>query len=880
MALERHQAFFSRLVNYKLLLEDKWKVFETLIRSSPAPMDPQNDPDQLATRKRMDELAARMEQVTQDSQTWEERLKEGVQRWRDYQEALRLTTHWLHRAEALLTEKNANAQQTLEAHDAFFSTTDDQMIANLQSASAQLQQWLPDERRRMTVADAVDNAVTSWQRLVSQAPQHKMKLEFRLDEEAFLVIARDLERQLALEQQALSLPTTNTEQLLQQHIQWFVKPSPAVSQARLLVERLEKAAASIPEVRQAYQNVSDQWQLLNKRSETLLNQLEAIPQKWTEYLTKFDEMVAWMDSVDQSVSGMSEDAGTLENYDRLRAQFHAVCSDVDARRAGMKWLVQRLDSLLSYKSEEEGAAAQLQLEGLIGRYKNLVMIIESNASKAELLSKCYTCREEIHKVCSTLEGIQEQVAKTDPCSDEGDLEALDADTRKHEALVKQLDGQRAAIVSLLQRGRDLQHHANAPGFLTREVQQLEIIWNKTNELANEKLKKLKGSGRLWRDYLDQKNEITQLLSKAEEELRQTYSTVDPLKIASELRARHDAGVALREATEDILHRMRTILEELSVTVGADQRRSMEEELRSIERQTESIRNINMEKIAMLEEFNARLKVLLAQVDSIMAWLQTAQKLLQQLLSLNLSPEERVKRTNELQLAITAKLNQLGTIQDEATNLLSIQGSPATSQAQLLGVDMDDLRSTIVQMGQTVQEQSQSVIQDMAHWQEYSLQAGEIKPWLDEAEKRTAIMTTRPGSISEMESLLEAARLFEDECKKQLVKLQAMSSHCQQMFHQSSARDEVDALHSRWNGVRDTVVQQLQRLENLQTSWTSVIKKMDSIVEWLDAVEAQLDSLQQLSSTIGSLENQLGDLKVRIDHIRLHLILNLITSLTS
>lgn len=371
------------------------------------------------------------------------------------------------------------------------------------------------------------------------------------------------------------------------------------------------------------------------------------------------------------------------------------------------------------------------------------------------------------------------------------------------------------------------------------------------------------SGRLWRDYLDQKNEVNQLLVKADEDLRQSSSVVDPVKLATELRVRQEAVVELRQATDDILRRMKGVLQELSGSIGADQRRVMEEELHAVELRAETIRARNLEKINMLEQFGARLKALLAQVESIVAWLQTAQKLLQQLLSLNLSPEERVKRTEELQVAISIKLETLETIQKEAYELLRMQGSMPTPPAvtQLLGVDVRNLKDSISQMKVTVQEQSQSVFQDLAHWQEYSLQANEIKPWLDEAEMRTASIVTRPGTVSEMESLLEAARLFEDECKRQLVKLQAMSAHCQQMFHQSSARDEVDALHSRWNGVRDTVVQQLQRLESLQASWMSVIQKMDSISEWLGAVEAQLDSLHQLSSSMDSLENQLGNLKV-------------------
>lgn len=356
-----------------------------------------------------------------------------------------------------------------------------------------------------------------------------------------------------------------------------------------------------------------------------------------------------------------------------------------------------------------------------------------------------------------------------------------------------------------------------------------------------------------------------MLIKAEEELKQSYSSFDPFKIAQELRARHEAGVELRQATEEMLRKMRAILDDLSGSVDVQQRRLLDEELRSIESRTESIRSLNADKIHLLEDFSGRLKSLMGQVESIVAWLQTAQKLLQQLLSLNLSPTERVKRTDELQTSITEKLELIESIQRQVTELLTMTadqavGAPLTSQS-LLGVDVDGLRQAITQMNTAVMEQSQSVFQDMEHWREYTVQASQVKPWLDEAEKRTAVINTRPSSVSEMESLLDAAHLFEEECKRQLAKLQQMSSHCQQMFHQSSTKDEVDALHSRWNGVHDTVLQQLHRLEQLQETWKAVIDKMDSIVDWLDAVESQLESFQQLSSSLDKLENQLGDLKV-------------------
>ena len=505
--LERHQAFFSRLVSYKLLLDDKWKVFESIVRASPVMTGAENGAaaaaEQEAIRSHLQQLSTDFDQISQESQQWENRLMDGVHRWRNYQEALRLATQWLQRAEALMAaEKNVNGQQALENHATFFDTSDERIMHQLETAAGQLQDWLPDEvGRSATITDVVEMTLENWRRLSGQAPLQRLKLEFRLDEEAFGRASRDVERQLALEQQALSHPNANTDQLLKQHLSWFGVPAgPAVSQAQALIERLEQTAVCIPnvqEVQQAYERARMHWNTLMQRSESLLDQLQAIPQKWAEYVERFDEMTQWMDSVDQSLEGVLDDAGSLDQFECVRDQFQLVCSHVDTRRENMKWLVQRLDSMLAYKTEEEGNIAQHQLEELIARYKNLVTLIESTAGKTDLLTKCYSCREEIVRVCSTLDNFQhqQQQQKHDGMGygEETDLSALEAETAKQEALVSQLDAQRSTVVSLLQRGRDLQHHPNAPGFLPSQVQRLEITWNKTNEFATDKLKKMKGN---------------------------------------------------------------------------------------------------------------------------------------------------------------------------------------------------------------------------------------------------------------------------------------------------------------------------------------------------------------------------------------------------
>jgi hypothetical protein len=65
-----------------------------------------------------------------------------------------------------MAEKNANAQQSLVLHVAFFNSINKRLVNNLQTSSAQLLQWLPaDSMRKMTVSDAAQTTVENWRRL-------------------------------------------------------------------------------------------------------------------------------------------------------------------------------------------------------------------------------------------------------------------------------------------------------------------------------------------------------------------------------------------------------------------------------------------------------------------------------------------------------------------------------------------------------------------------------------------------------------------------------------------------------------------------------------------------------------------------------------------
>ena len=358
----------------------------------------------------------------------------------------------------------------------------------------------------------------------------------------------------------------------------------------------------------------------------------------------------------------------------------------------------------------------------------------------------------------------------------------------------------------------------------------------------------------------------QLLAKAEAELGRILPGVEAPQIAEELRARHEANIQLRQVTEDMLRRLRNVLDALGSLAGVQVCESLRNEVIDMETRIETIQTINFEKMQRLQDFSIRLDKMVAKAQSLVAWSQHADKLVQQLVSMQLSPDERLKRTCDLRAVIEEKYSLWQQIDQEARQLhqnthQDLQLSAPSTLLQGV-VDLDKMQSTISRMSDVIEQQSVTVLEDLEHWKQYSSSAVHVRPWLDKAEARVATESSpKPGTLSQVKTLLGIAQQFEQDCKDQLVKLQSMANHCQQMKHPSNARDEVDALYARWAAVRDNVVDQLDRLDRLYVTWTQVVNKTDQVVRWLDDMHNEFEALQKLCSTVQALEDQLNRLKV-------------------
>ncbi|XP_044734627.1 nesprin-1 [Chrysoperla carnea] len=857
--LERHKTFFSRTLYYKSMLDSKNKVFNSIIKS----VDNNAEIDTSEEQLKMKELNERFAYVSQNAHTWEQKLQEAVRCWHNFRENERLISDWLGKAESLISEKHIDSKQAVETHKIFFERVNEKWIHDLSQAAQDLKNCLPTDQQKQ-ITKSVERLQSKWKEILSFAPLHLMRLEFRLDESAFLQYLKEIEKELNTEQQAFT-KQEDVETIIERNKDFFVTKG-TILQVEKCLKNLEKISTAYSQIQpedttltDALNQAESQWESLAQKVESMRQTLQQIPEQWKTYHEKFTSMVKWMNLVDETLKNILNEVNTMKEFEKEKAVFQKICREADSKREDMKWLVQTLDALSSHCTEAEAIAEQQKLEALINRYKNLIPTIEVTMVKTEVYSKCYTYRKEVREVCKLLKKVKEDSnIKSQP----ENLEGVNQSIIQQETAVSQLDEQRVNIMSMLQRGKDLSKDTNAPKFVKEEVQSLETGWNEAYEQTVLKLKHLKETHKVWTNYTEQKDDIMSLLQKAEQELnRIAPGQHNSSNLASDLQAKQEMSIKLRKATEELLKRLRDLCGNLCSIATPEKQPLLQKEVTEIEKRLLVTLETVQERVVYLQQFNTKWTHFQSQLGELQTWAQhTGPALLQALQSEDVTPEERVIKSTKLQEQLHEKIQILDALNNEAVEILS--SDDENLEAQKLKTEVVKLQKQVVALNTTAQNQSQVVVTDLEKWKQYQAELQTIKPWIEEAEVKVSMGMPKPVSLEEAVQLQIQAKEFEQQCDRQLVKLQGVAGITQQMAVKSGSRDEIDALHSRWTVVQNNAAQWANKLDKLVANWQQFDANANKLETWITESEKLIaqHSVNLNTPQVDKLEAELSKLK--------------------
>ncbi|XP_071567068.1 muscle-specific protein 300 kDa isoform X8 [Temnothorax nylanderi] len=858
--LDRHKAFFSRTLYYKSMLESKNKVFANIVKA----VDSHADVETAEGGATLRELNDRFVKVSQAAQVWEQRLQESVRRWTKFKECERQISEWLSVAETMINEKHIDNRQSVEYHKNFFGKVKEKWIQDLVKAGQDLRNVLPVDQQ-LSIANTVEALQNRWREVLTFAPLHLMRLEFRLDEASFLQYLKEIEMEISSEQQAL-INNDDVDGIQQRNREFFVNRGTVLEVERCL-QTLKKISDAYSKLKprdtslaDTAQNAERLWEETAQKVENLREQLREVPQQWATYRQKFDEMVHWMDHVDSTLRTILHEVNTLEEFEKEKTIFQKICREADSKREEMKWLVQTLDNLTLNRSDRDALTAQQNLEQLITRYKNLIPTIEITMTKTDIYSKSYTYRKEVREVCTLLRKVREQ-SKADVAPEVP--EKLQSAVAHQESRLNQLEQQRATIVSMLQRGKDLLKDQHAPPFVSSEVQQLETNWNDTYGQSMETLKSLKDSQKLWNTYQEQKDEILRLIEQAEKELRQIElaSYYDAAQVSADLQKKQEFNANLRKSAEEMMKKLRETYTNLSQTLTPPSKKEiLEKEVTETEQKMEHTLKIVREKVVYLQEHSTRWNKFQSNLMELRSWIQqAAPQSVANIEESTVSPEERVRQTENLQKEIKEKVSILNALENESRKL--IKEDRKDMPAKKLREDIENLHKAVESLNKSIVTQRQLATQNLATWREYEEGIQKIKPWIEQAESKAATMGSKPTTLAQATQMLESAKAFEVQCQQHLPKVQSLSTISQQITGRTVAPDEVDAVYTRWNAVHDVAVQTTTKLDKLVSSWNTFESEAKEFNEWLQNSEREaLKEPSVQTPEAAKLEKELAQLK--------------------
>lgn len=318
--LDRHKQFFTRTLYYSSMLESKNKILRNIIKS----VD-QSNIDVAEITARMDQLNDRFNYVTQNASVWEHKLQETLRCWHNFNECERVISNWLTNAEKMFAEKHIDNKHVVEIHKNFFESVNERWIHDLIQGAQDLCNHLPKDQHK-PILMSVEKLQSKWKDVLSFAPLHLMRLEFRLDESTFKYYVKEIEKEITSEHISFS-KQENIESIIIRNKEYFAPRGP-LAEIQKCLENLQHLTSVYSQQRpedkslqEAYDKALQQWQNVSAKVEKLKQELDQIPEQWNKYHENFDKMSRWMDQVDATLKNILKDVSSMEEFDREKAIF-------------------------------------------------------------------------------------------------------------------------------------------------------------------------------------------------------------------------------------------------------------------------------------------------------------------------------------------------------------------------------------------------------------------------------------------------------------------------------------------------------------------------------------------------------------------------------
>jgi len=561
-------------------------------------------------------------------------------------------------------------------------------------------------------------------------------------------------------------------------------------------------------------------------------------------LQKYQE---WMDNLEGIVAKVMAPGVqyTYKEFKIIQDSLGSLTRDLE--KEGMKeWLDMMLEkvsmrvadadaAVISSKDKEFKTVEKKKLQALVDRHDKLMPPTQETQAKVEVYARCYAYGDDIGSCLKTLEEMRHLSCKE---IHPHNMNMVEEQIEKADKVIGIVESQREEYEALLKRGKKLLQNPNKAPFLTELIEKMEHTWKEANEQSKARHAMLCNSAKDWDKYDEMRNAINGPVEKLENELKRYRKFFDPVMGAKKLAQKLEIWEEEKKKADDMLETIKKCYLTIIVLAGDDKKDFLDKEVAEVEEKRKVITQCK-EKLDSLVDYNKQLTDAVAAAKELKDWaIPVDEKITEITTDPNMSPEDRVREILILQEQSVVKFPLIEPLAVIYKTLLTEENLEKSETAKTTMATWTETKDFLDQTCAAVEKESGSITQDQRFYADYLYGVKEFKPWMDDAETTAKTALPKPATLADALALLDVCTVFDTKCVETKVILVDAGKARDNMEKSSSTLNEVEVLTGRWDTVKTTAADRVEKVKTLVGTWDELQKTTDDLTVKMAAVPGQ------------------------------------------
>merc|ERR1712128_231980 len=543
-------------------------------------------------------------------------------------------------------------------------------------------------------------------------------------------------------------------------------------------------------------------------------------------------------------------------FKREKDNFQSLCKNLE-RAETKRWLTETLETLMKERAADEQKAESVKLKAVMERHKSLIPKIQETLVKTECYWKCYSYGDDLIPIFEFIDDLRNRSVKE---LFSGNSEQTEEHIEKQDKVLNQLENKRKMVMDFISKGEKLMEDPNCPKFLEGHVKKLKEAWEDTIEKAQTRKKALVDNMNSWETFEEKKVESHKQLDGADAEFEAIKKIFDLKGGPADYNMRMKTASIFRSTIEEIFSICSGANDCLQLMLPDDRKSEIQDQITEIKTRMDILKKTD-ERLEFIDDFNKRLNIFDQGVKDMENWLGEGRKRLDLIKNPpeEMSPEDRVTKSMELQEDLNKKSEFTKKLEQEKEDIFPSAGEKVSSDAKKFIERLKKVRTTLNALEEEAGAECAKFSEDVKFWAEFQTGVKVFGPWMKNSETRKAEGLRKPISLVEACEILGDSKNLQDEAEAKLKVLEDAAASAQKMTSHQEADLKVAAFKERWSTVHECFKEWVARMTTLVECWNKLDGNVGELSSWVSTKDSSApDGGSEIS--IEKLETQLNTLK--------------------